>query len=62
MSHKSAKDAMTSVSKIFSLDINSRLDEYVLHSVFPQIIHFQLVCYSYPSIWGSQKDNGTNSK
>ncbi|WZZ20939.1 hypothetical protein YC2023_122326 [Brassica napus] len=27
MSHKSAKDAMTSVSKIFSLDINSRLDE-----------------------------------
>ncbi|CAH8307793.1 unnamed protein product [Eruca vesicaria subsp. sativa] len=27
MSHKSAKDAMTPVSKIFSLDINSRLDE-----------------------------------
>ncbi|KAL0734514.1 hypothetical protein Bca4012_010724 [Brassica carinata] len=27
MSHKSAKDAMTPVSKIFSLDIDSRLDE-----------------------------------
>ncbi|ESQ43235.1 hypothetical protein EUTSA_v10013346mg [Eutrema salsugineum] len=27
MSHKSAKDAMTPVSEIFSLDINSRLDE-----------------------------------
>lgn len=30
MSHKSAKDAMTPVSKIFSLNINSKLDEYVL--------------------------------
>jgi metal transporter CNNM len=30
MSQKSAKDAMTPVSQIFSLDINFKLDEYVL--------------------------------
>lgn len=30
MSQKSAKDAMTPLSEIFSLNINSRLDEYVL--------------------------------
>lgn len=34
MTEKTAKDAMTPISKIFSLDINSVLDMYVL-----------LVCY-----------------
>ena len=30
MTQKTAKDAMTPISDIFSLDINSKLDEYAM--------------------------------
>lgn len=45
MSQKSAKDAMTPVSEIFSLDINSRLDEYVFLLLF--LFAFRKFIFSY---------------
>lgn len=41
MSQKSAKDAMTPVSRIFSLDINSKLDEYVFLMEFLFLLIFE---------------------
>lgn len=49
MSQKSAKDAMRPVSEIFSLDINSRLDEYVLLLEFLFILLFDNI-YSVSSL------------
>ncbi|GKU89248.1 hypothetical protein SLEP1_g3412 [Rubroshorea leprosula] len=47
MTQKTAIDAMTPISKVFSLDINAKLDEYALNPALnPSNIHF-LVTYFY---------------
>lgn len=44
MTQKTAKDAMTPISEIFSLDINTRLDEYAFASVtMSYYINFYLI-------------------
>lgn len=50
MTQKTAKDAMTPLPKIFSLDINSKLDEYVLIA-FLQRFPLRKILASYQLIY-----------